>query len=212
MIIITRPEHDLTTKYISLWAEEIIKLADEKGIEVVDLKRNKAINREFVGRVKKLNPKVIFVNGHGNDICVAGHNNKPLIEKNVNHEILKGKITYALSCRSGKILGREVLQYRESAYIGYKDDFIIIMDKNYSFKPLEDPKAKLFMEASNQIMISLLKGHNVGEASKKSKGKFKSSYIKLLASNTDVGSLTIAQYLWWNERNQVCLGSDDMKI
>lgn len=212
MIIITRPEHDLTTKYISLWAEEIISLATSKGIDVIDLKRHKAINKEFVGRVKKLKPRVMFLNGHGGDDCVAGHNDEILIKKNVNHTILKGKITYALSCKSGKILGQEVLKYKQSAYIGYKDDFIIIMDKDYSFKPLEDPKAKLFMEASNQIMISLLKGNSVAEASKKSKDKFHSSYVKLLASNTDVGSLMIAQSLWWNERNHVCLGDNSMTI
>lgn len=212
MIIITRPEHDLTTKYISLWAEEIISLAEKKGIEVIDLKKQKANHKEFNGRVKKLKPKAIFINGHGSEICVAGHNNEVLIQEDVNHEILNGKILYALSCKSAKSLGRKVFEYEHSAYIGYKDDFIFTMDKDYAFKPLEDPKSKPFMESSNQVMISLLKGNSVLEASQKSIDKFKSNCRKLLASNTDVDSLTAAQFLWWNARNQMCLGDGDARI
>ncbi len=63
MMIVTRPEHDLTTKYISLWSEEIIKLARKKDIEVIELKRGKANRKGFISRVKKLNPRIIFMNG-----------------------------------------------------------------------------------------------------------------------------------------------------
>jgi hypothetical protein len=206
MIILTRPEHDLTTKYISLWAEEIIDFAHKKGFEIIDLKKEKANQKELVGRIKKLKPRLIFLNGHGNNDCVTGHDNEVLIQRNVNHDILKGKIVYALSCKSGKGLGESIKEYGNSAYIGYGDDFIFIMDTDFAFKPLDDPKAMPFKEASNQVMISLLKGNGAGEASKRSKDKFNSNYSKLLASNNDIDSLNMAKYLWWNERNQICLG------
>lgn len=211
-IIITRPEHDLTTKYISSWAEDIILLAKKKSLDVIDLKRKKANKKEFVGRIKKIKPRLIFINGHGNESVVTGHDNEDLIVKNDNHHLLNGKITYALSCKSGKSLGRSVECFKESAYIGYKDDFIFMQDKDFLFNPLKDPKAKPFMEASNQVMISLLKGNSVIEASKKSIEKYQKNCNRLLTSNTDINSLMSAQFLWWNARNQVCLGDVDEVI
>jgi hypothetical protein len=208
MMIVTRPEHDLTTKYISFWAEEIISLAKKKGMDVIDLKKNKANKLELAGRIKKLNPRALFLNGHGDKECVTGHNNEILINDS-NHELLKGKIIYALSCQSGSALGKKALEFENTVYIGYKDDFAFITDKDYHFKPLDDPSTGLFMEASNQVMISLLKGNSAGQASQKSIQKFLSNSSKLLTSNTDVNSLYTAQCLWWNARNQVCLGSGE---
>jgi len=56
VILITRPDHDITTRYLSRWANQVIELADRKGVEVLDLKRAKANKKEFEGRIKKKNP------------------------------------------------------------------------------------------------------------------------------------------------------------
>jgi hypothetical protein len=208
-MIITRPQHDVTTKYLSAWAEEIVYFAESKGAEVIDLRKEKANKNDFVGRVKKLRPDVVFLNGHGDDDCVTGHDNKELVKAGDNHNILEGLITYALSCNSGKVLGPKVAKNKNTTYIGYKDQFIFMADSNYATRPLEDPKAKPFMEASNQVMISLLKGNRAREASEKSKNRFRDSYIKLSSSSSDSDSLQAAQCLWWNMRNQVCLGDLD---
>lgn len=212
MIIVTRPEHDLTTKYISLWAEEIINLARKKGIKVVDLKRDKANKLELSGRIKKLSPRALFINGHGNESCVTGHDNEVLIQDGDNQDLLKGKIIYAVSCKSGDVLGRSASELKGTVYIGYKDDFVFVTDQEHNFRPLLDPKARPFMDASNQVMISLLKGNKAKEASRKSIKKFHDNCQSLLTSNADVDSLTAAQFLWWNARNQVCLGNVDETI
>lgn len=211
-IIITRPQHDVTTKYISSWAEEIISLAKKKGIEFVDLIRDKANRKELEGRIKKLSPRLMFFNGHGSKDAVTGHDNEVLIKAGENHDLLDGKITYALSCDSGKVLGETVALKQNSAYIGYADEFIFACDSRYLTKPLEDPLAKPFKEASNQVMISLLKEHTPQEAVDRSKSVFREYYIKLSSSNTDQDSLQVAQFLWWNMRNQVCLGDVNSKI
>jgi len=205
-IIVTRPQHDVTTKYLSVWAGEVINFAKEKRIEVFDLFKNKANKKDFVGRVKKLQPDVIFLNGHGDDSSVAGYDNEKLVEVGDNHDILHGAITYALSCNSGRILGPKVVENNKAAYIGYKDEFIFVGDRNYESRPQDDPMAKPFMEASNQVVVSLLKGNCATEASEKSKNKFQEYSIKLSSSNADQNSLQAAQFLWWNMRNQVCLG------
>ena len=205
-IIVTRPQHDVTTKYLSAWAEEIIYFAQDKSFEVIDLSKEKANKNDFAGRVKKLKPDIMFLNGHGNDDCVTGHDNKDLVKAGENHDILKGAITYALSCNSGKVLGNKVAEIKNTTYIGYKDEFIFVGDGNYLTRPSDDPKARPFKESSNQVMISLLKGNRAEEASERSKNKFKEYFIKLSSSGSDPDSLQAAQCLWWNMRNQVCLG------
>lgn len=211
-LIVTRPQHDVTTNYLSSWAEEIIKLAKEKGLEIIDLTRDKANRKELESRIRKLSPELVFFNGHGNEDRIAGHDDEVLIKAEDNHDILKGKITYALACKSGKVLGPKISEGNEATYIGYSDDFIFISDNNYISKPLSDPKAKPFMESSNHVMVSLLKGHNAQDASERSKNVFKEHFAKLLSSSSDPDSSNTAKYLWWNMRNQVCLGNGEAKL
>ncbi|MEK7083787.1 MAG: hypothetical protein AAB932_00975 [Patescibacteria group bacterium] len=211
-LIVTRPQHDMTTTYLSSWAGEIIDFAKKKGVEVYDLVREKANKAEFEGRVKKIKPEAVFLNGHGSDDSVAGHDNNPIVSAEDNHTILNDKITYALSCNSGKKLGPKVVENGATAYIGYSDEFIFVADNRFIRKPIDDPTAKPFMEASNQVMISLLKGNSAKDASERSKNKFRDNYTRLVLSNADPDSLQAAQYLWWNMRNQVCLGDVDAKL
>ncbi|MFH0987780.1 MAG: hypothetical protein V1763_00205, partial [Parcubacteria group bacterium] len=196
-IIVTRPQHDVTTKYLSAWAEEIIIFAREKGAEVYDLQKEKANQMELGGRIKKVNPDFVFLNGHGGDGFVSGHDNCIIVSADVNCELLARRTTYALSCNSGKVLGRKVAQANNTAYIGYSDEFIFVADRNYLTDPLSDPNARPFKDASNQVMISLLKGHGAQEASARSKNKFRELYQKLSSSNAGPESRQIAQCLWW---------------
>jgi len=207
-LIIVRPNYEITTRYLFAWAEEVIKLAKEKGVEVFDLAKDKANKNELVSRIKKIQPELVFLNGHGKDDCVFGQNDKVLIKANENHKVLNKLITYALSCSVAKVLGKKIAQAPKTFFIGYKDKFIFVIDAKYISKPKEDPKAKPFMQSSNQAMISLLKGHTPKEASKRSKEKFKEN-LKLLSSESDADSLQIAQCLWWNMKHQVCLGNKD---
>ncbi|MBI4098870.1 MAG: hypothetical protein HY437_02485 [Candidatus Magasanikbacteria bacterium] len=211
-LLLTRPEHDVTTRYLSCWAKEIIVFAKKKGVSVFDLSREKANREEFVGRLKKISPEVVFLNGHGSDTAVAGHDDEVLVETEDNEDVLAEKITYALSCNSGKVLGQKVTKNKNTTYIGYSDGFIFVGDRNYLSRPTEDPKARPFMESSNQVMISLLKGHSAKDASKRSKNAFKERYTALLASTSDQDSLQAAQCLRWNMNHQVCLGDGQAKL
>lgn len=205
-LIMTRPQHDLTTRYLSGWAVEIKKLAEEKGVEVIDLLKEKANAMEFTGRMEKLRPELVFLNGHGSEECVTGHDDEILIDKKKNSHLLDKKITYALSCHSAKELGSVVASRDKTTYIGYSDKFIFVSDRNFLSRPADDPKARPFKDASNQIMISLLRGRTTSDASSRSKERFKNLCLFFSSSAADPDSLQIAQCLWWNMRNQVCLG------
>lgn len=211
-LIVTRPYYDIPTKYISGWAEEIISFAQNKGINVVDLEKEKANKNDFEGRVNKLQPNLVFLNGHGGADFICGQDDRVLVKAGENHDVLKGKITYALSCESGKKLGPEVVKDEKSTYIGYSDEFVFVCDMRYKGKPLTDIKARPFMEASNLVMLSLLKGNSAKEASDKSKIKFREHVTKLSSSAADPDILQAMQFLWWNAEHQVCLGDQNAKL
>lgn len=211
-LIITRPEHDHTTRYLSLWSEKILETAKKKGINTVDLKGNKATKKELTGRINKLKPSLVILNGHGNKSTVAGHDDEPLVKVGINENILFQRITYAVSCKSAKRLGAKCATKAKTTYIGYDDDFMFTSDLRKSTNPLLDKRAKPFMEASNQVVISLLKGRKAIDASNRSKESFKKSYTKLLSSKATPDNLNDAKLLWWDSHHQQCLGDINKKM
>lgn len=108
--LITRPEHDDTTHYLSNWSRETIEIAQDRGIKVIDLNRERANKSEVESVISKISPNFIVFNGHGNDNVVTGHNNKPIITAGENEGLLKSKTVYAISCKSAKILGPKSIE------------------------------------------------------------------------------------------------------
>lgn len=211
-IIITRPEHDPATRYLSHWSAEFIKLAQKKGHSVTDLKKEKATKKEFEGRVKKLNPSFVFLNGHGDSNCVTGHDDEPLVQVNKNEKILKNKITYALSCNSAKKLSVKCAD-KNTTYIGYDNVFVFNINSKYFKNPLRDKRAKQFLEASNKVPMALIKGHTAKEASEISKNCFKNKIQKLLPKiNDNPDKLDDVKDLLWDMNHQVCLGNQNARI
>jgi len=183
-----------------------------KGFDVIDLHREKAEQKEFEGRINKTNPSLIILNGHGNENSVTGHDNKVLIEKGKNEKLLKKRITYAISCDSAKNLGQSCAD-NDTTYIGYEKSFIFNLDRKYLNRPLNDQRAKRFLDPSNQVSLSLLKGHSSKEASERSKEAFRREVGLLLTSlHSDPDSLADAKDLWWDMQYQVCLGAQDKKL
>lgn len=209
-ILITRPEHDPLTRHLSYWNNKVIEIARQKGNDLVDLHKEKANKQEFEGRVKKINPELVLLNGHGNETLVTGHNNEVLVEVGKNENILKNRITYAVACASAKVLG-SVCADENTTYIGYDQDFILNLDRRYLRDPLRDKRAERFLEPSNKVAISLIKGHDCRDSSENSKRAFREKIISLLATN-DPDNLDDAKDLFWNMSHQVCLGNQEAKL
>ncbi len=102
-LLITRPEHDASTYYLSKWSEKIIDKAKDRSIDIIDLHREKANRGRVIGTLEKRCPKLVVLNGHGSDNSVKGHNNEPILKED-DSEAIKDKIFYARSCRSAKSL------------------------------------------------------------------------------------------------------------
>ena len=210
-MLVTQPTSDYTTRYISTWANFVVDLAKKRRVNVVCLKSKRANRKEFQSVVMKTKPRFLFLNGHGNEKTVAGQNNEILVGVRDTKAILKKKIVYALACSSAKILGRKSVKDGTDAYLGYDEDFIFFYDEKCRTRPKNDLTAKLFLDPSNTIPISLLKGHPAGKAYENSQSMYKKIVVQLLGSQSSEDR-TYLKYLIWDMTNQVCLGNKKAAI
>jgi len=207
VILVTRPGHDVTTRYISKWSERVIDEARSKGHDVVDLDGERATRERFLGILNKKSPRLLVLNGHGNQDMVFGYDNEPILLS--SDDAVEGKIIYARSCQSAKKLGKASVSFGAVAYLGYDEDFVFIIDNTKTARPLEDKTAELFLGPSNYLPISILKGHSVESANKRSKGQFIRNIEKLLVAGPSNDDYYAVRYLLWDMRHQVCLGNSN---
>lgn len=212
-LLITRPKGDIALKYLEVWSQKIIEVAKKKGATILDLSDKRANRAELEKIIRKKCPELIVINGHGDYDLLTGQDQEILVKACDNHNILSDSIVYAISCRSAKILGTEVSRQGKGAYIGYVENFIFYYDETKVYRPLEDEKAKLFLEPSNHVAISLLKNHSALESSNISRKYFIKNMQKLLTSdNKSAENSQFISVLYWNFKNQVCLGNSFAKI
>lgn len=206
-LLITRPFYDETTNYLFHWSKEIIEEAKKKNVQVFDLARNRVTKREVTSVLSKRQPSLVVFNGHGDSDRISGDAGEILLKTGENEELLKSKIIYAVSCKSAAELGSRSIRAGALSYIGYDDDFIFFYETDKLTRPLNDKTAKLFLEPSNRVAISLIKGHAAKSAHERSKAAFRQNIEELLTSESIDSYL--ARYLWWDMTHQVCLGDGD---
>ncbi|MEA3343437.1 MAG: hypothetical protein U9Q92_04675 [archaeon] len=206
----TRPEHDDTTYYLSNWCVETIVLAQDKGIKVLDLHRERANRSELESMVRKIPPSLVVLNGHGSDNCVSGHNNEPIVTAGENEGLLNSKIVYAISCKSARGLGPKSIGAGAISYTGYDDDFIFLYEPEKFSRPLQDETAGLFLEPSKMFVDSLIKGNTVNESRKRTEDMIRKNILKSLGSNQQDASLV--RFLWWDLKHFVSHGSLDVSL
>ncbi|MEK7586365.1 MAG: hypothetical protein AAB453_00665 [Patescibacteria group bacterium] len=210
--LVTTPKSDRTTRYISAWAEKTIKKLESNQLHFIMLAKNRASISILESMLKKHRPVLLFLNGHGGSDLVCGHNNEILIQNGKNETVLKGTVTYALSCSSAKTLGPSAVQVGAVAYIGYNEDFIFFISPEKISRPIEDKTAEMFLAPANHAIVSLVKGHTAGEATNSSKSYFLKNIKKLVSSESSVDDREYARYLIWNMRSLVCLGNHEAVI
>lgn len=202
-LLITRPNHDIGTNYLFYWSRYVI--VSPMGFKILDLKGTKANKKNLISYIKKHQPSIVFFNGHGSENTISGHNNETLIETNKNDDILAGAIVYARCCDAAKSLGLNCIRKGTVAFIGYKRKYILGYSPSCISRPLQDPVAKLFLEPSNLIPISLLKGNTVKMAYKKSQRAMLKNTQFMAISALDA-QRDAAPYLWANRKCQILIG------
>ena len=208
-VLFTRPQHDDVTNYLSSWCEEVIIFAHDNNIQVKDLGAENVTRENFEKFIVGQDPKLVIINGHGEEDCIFGHKNEVLVKKGVNDNILRGRIVYAVSCDSAYELGPSAVDKGAIAYIGYDSPFGFLTNKNKECTPEDDELANNFKEPSNVVPLSLLKGNSVGASYEKSQNRFKDLIKKFTNSHTLLEAKDIRFWLFWDMKAQKLLGSPE---
>lgn len=212
VILITRPNHDLITTYLFEWSQFVIDEANKKHVQVLDLSGRKANKKDLTSYILKNDPILLFFNGHGNENAITGYDNELLVSSDDNKELLAKKIIYARSCDAANNLGELCIKNGTIAFIGYKRKYSIAYTYSGSSHPLRDQLAKLFIEPSNLIPISLLKGNTVKDAYRKSQEAMSRNFSFMLSTRATQAQKDSAPYLWINKKYQVALGDSNASI
>ncbi|MBI2025535.1 hypothetical protein HYT04_01980 [Candidatus Kaiserbacteria bacterium] len=201
-LLITTPHYDEGTHYLHAWSQLLIEEAKRKGAKVKVLEREDVTRDQFQSYLKKQPFNLVVLNGHGNEYAVAGKSNEEIILATDNGDnLFENKIIYTRACSSGVILGHVLIEKGAEGFVGYIRPFIIPLDPDYMQKPLEDPYAGPILECSNQVAISLIKGHSAEEAHKRSLSVYEQKFDEL--SSSKVATTHILPFLLWNMDAQV---------
>lgn len=212
LLLVTRPKYDDGTEYLSAYALEVIKKVKEK-ISIKDFE-GKEVNKKNIEKyLKRKNPRLFFLNGHGNEYEICGHKEEVIFSLN-NVNLLKNRITYARACFSANVLGHKAVKDNPGCFIGYIYPFSFWMDGRRSATPLKDKVAGMFLNPSNEIVFSLLKGETTKKADENSKKMMITNMKEILAmeQKNEPGATGMLQILWDNYDGQVVLGNEDATI
>ncbi len=211
-VLITQPDFDKTTRYISAWSEIVEEFSIKRGNKTIILRGKRANRQEFESIIKKVQPQLLMLNGHGNDSQVAGQDNEILLDSSSDEDITKNKIIYALSCSSAKALGTDCIKNRTKAFLGYDSDYIFLHNHPKISKPREDKRAELFFGPSNLIPMSLIKGNNAGDSHQGAKELLRKNILGLLNSEVYNENRICLPYLIWNYQHLTLLGDPEAKL
>ncbi|MFH1439184.1 MAG: hypothetical protein ABIG89_01360 [Candidatus Woesearchaeota archaeon] len=177
-VLFVRPSHDDVTSYLYHYSKELLEDSKFKGFRTINKEKGDANKKVIIPIIEKNNPNFIMFNGHGNTSLICGHNDEFLVKRKFNHDLLKKRITYSLTCSSAAELGKEIGD-DNSTFIGYIDDFALGMDIQCQTTIHRDKRARLFLDPSNLLVKSLLKGNPAEQAVKKAKESMRKNIFKL---------------------------------
>lgn len=209
-LLVTRPKYDQGTAYLFYYASLILKKSKKLQISTKDFDKEMARRKKVISFIKKKNPQLLFLNGHGDENNIFGHKDSILFSKK-DKNILKNKIIYARACNAGISLGKDIVKGNNGCFIGYKYPFSFWLDNTRSANPSKDKTAELFLIPSNEIMNSLLKGNPTNLANKKSKDMMVVNMKKIIKMNKKhaPGAMQWLKTLWTNYQGQILHGNED---
>jgi len=144
-LIITCPEHDDATSYLTYFSQKIIAQAEKKALKVKKIKDEDLNFTNFSKILTKLNYNLLVLNGHGSADSIYGYKKNVIVQAGKNSDAIKERLVYARSCNAGVRLGPESMEKtKNGCFIGYNLPFIFYMDSKWTTKPHNDRVAELF--------------------------------------------------------------------
>jgi len=196
-LLATCPNFDRVTRYLSTWAGDILSYCEQHGHITYVLPDKKATRSNLEGYIKKNSPKIIFLNGHGSNSQVAGHDNEIILD-NKNIGIVASANVYALACSSAAKLGPLAMKNSADGYIGYNKEFILSSNSSKTARGGRDDTAKLFLDPSNVIVQSLCKGNSADIAAEQGRIAFRNSIKEAMNSDVQSDDHKLISYLLWD--------------
>ena len=211
-VLITKPRYDDTTAYLSEWSKEVTDDCKSRGIKILEVENENVDKITVENFIKSQNPTFLVFNGHGDPETIYGQHNKPLLSvEDLDKDVVSEKIIHSFSCSSASILGPECINAGCKTFIGYDNEFIFIIDTTRSTQPLKDESAKPFLESANQVVISIIKGNEIGEAFEMSQAKY-DKWIEYYNAHYPEEAPHILPWLIWDKIHQVILGQKNFKV
>lgn len=200
-IIITLPNYDLETNYLSCYSQELIKFANDNGKKIIGLKKPLLCKAEFKKRVQTNNPCLIIINGHGDEHTIFCNNfngkEEILIAEYEDNSYLLGKTTFARACSAGASLGKTLAE-KQGCFIGFKIPFVFYADDTYVNNPIKDKRARIFLEPTNELAKSLVKDQSPEHAAEVFQTICSKNLYHILNKPNEPGFLMLATALWNN--------------
>ncbi len=211
-ILITRPDHDSTVHYLFHWAESVVEEAKKRGYELLELSDKKSGKKvttaNFQQLIRKKNPRLLVLNGHGSTTQINGTDGEVLLNANKLGKDVNSKLICALSCSSGRVLGPASISAGADGFIGYDEDFVFCNDVHSTSRPLKDQFAEPFRKAASIPALSLIKGHTLKEAFDRSQAEYeKWIYYYWGKASVDPNALEILKTLLLDKHCQRCFGN-----
>lgn len=162
-LFITCPKHDKGTEYLYAWSKKVIKSAEDRGWTVNKSEGSKVTRAEVQSKLAKNPANLVFLNGHGNETQMFGHDFEPILDES-SSRLLKNSITFSRACNCVIKLGKTAVEKGCKSFIGYAGAFWVPRMHKYELTPLKDTAAKPVLETSNLIPLSIIKNSSVSEA------------------------------------------------
>ena len=163
-ILFTRPNSDLATACLNYFSKNLVDELRKIGIfTIINIEGRNANKEEFEKAIRKANPRLLIINGHGDETAIYGQKEQILGKNNI--KLLNHRIIYAVACESSEKLGDLAIdEGGAEAYIGYEAKFMIVVDPSRSSTPDKDRNIKVFIKPYMALVLSLISGFSVGEA------------------------------------------------
>ena len=211
-VLFSRPADDVTLNYLYYYSKSLVRLSNSQGHKTINKELNEANMSLVTSLIIKQKPNLIMFNGHGSPNEICGHNQEIIISSKINPAILKDTITYALSCSSAAVLGPDAVKNGAISFIGYETDFVLGKDPDSEASPKHDKVARLFLEPSNELFSSLLKGKKVGDAVEKAKEDMLNNVNYLNTTKSFPTAIYYAPFLFGNYLGLVAHGDNEASI
>lgn len=207
-LLITCPEYDDATAYLTYFSKTILEAAANKSLKTKKIKDKELNMKSFSQIIKRLDYRLTVLNGHGSPDSIFGYKKNLIVKLGKNDKLLKERIVYARSCNAGLILGSKCMdRTKKGCFIGYNLPFIFYMDQKWTTKPHNDKVAELFLDPSNLVPISIIKGHTTLEAHNNAKKGMLKTMKRLLKGQQEEETPFYLEALWNNYSGQVISGN-----